>query len=427
MKIWNYRTFKGRRFYRLNHADLSKSMFFLSYYRILHTAYLKRQRYCITAVKKMFVESFGLEPDAWSISYITDTEKCFVNDIITEALNKNGRIDCPNCLRQMLIEIGFDTYLIKTVSEEKKPDFKSFYAWLPMKKERSLKKAVKCFWKERLPKEKLLFNLYYQLEPYKREILTCYRKMLLANDTLMIQTAGKEVILEYINENLGVSTLPVAMPLEVKEELVEPESMSQIESDIQTESNEEEIREQEEIVKATEINVPSAVCEEIEIPLQTEMTEETADVIPLQPEVLEEAPSEITLQPEVLEEAPNEIPLQPEVTEEAANVIPLEPEIIEEAAEIPLQAEGIEEAAMVLQKRQTFRNDSALKPAQIIPSQAVVNVQKRIIATIPDGRGFQEKNKMTRKKAVTCAVCVAAAGALLVPLVAYTVIKHKAA
>lgn len=399
MRIWNYRTFKGRRFYRLNHADLSKSMFFLSYYRILHTAYLKRQRYCITAVKKMFVESFGLEPDAWSISYITDTEKCFVNDIITEALNKNGRIDCPNCLRQMLIEIGFDTYLIKTVSEEKKPDFKSFYAWLPMKKERSLKKAVKCFWKERLPKEKLLFNLYYQLEPYKREILTCYRKMLLANDTLMIQTAGKEVILEYINENLGVSPLPVAMPLEVKEELVEPESMSQIESDIQTESYDEEIREQEEIVKATEINVPSAVCEEIELPLQTEMTEETADVIPL----------------------------QPEVTEEAANVIPLEPEIIEEAAEIPLQAEGIEEAAMVLQKRQTFRNDSALKPAQIIPSHAVVNVQKRKKATIPDGRGFQEKNKMTRKKAVTCAVCVAAAGALLVPLVAYTVIKHKAA
>ena len=55
------------------------------------------------------------------------------------------------------------------------------------------------------------------------------------------------------------------------------------------------------------------------------------------------------------------------------------------------------------------------------------NVQKRKKVAVPDGRGFKEKNKMTRKKAVTCAVCVAAAGALLVPLVAYTVIKHKAA
>lgn len=427
MKIWNYRTFKGRRFYRLNHADLSKSMFFLSYYRILHTAYLKRQRYCITAVKKMFVESFGLEPDAWSLSYITDTEKCFVNDTITEALNKNGRIECPNCLRQMLIEIGFDTYLIKTVSEEKKPDFKSFYAWLPMKKERSLKKAVKCFWKERLPKEKLLFNLYYQLEPYKREILTCYRKMLQSNDTLLIQTAQKELVLEYINENLGVSPLPVAMPLEAKEELVEPESICQIESDIQTESNEDEIREQEESVESTEINVPFAVCEEIVIPVQPEIAEETTGVIPVEPELLEEVPIETPLQPEVTKEAPSEIPLQPEVTEEAANVIPLEPEIIEEVAEISLQAEGIEEVGMVVQNKKNFRNDSTLKPVRIIQSQTAVNVPKRKKTAVPNGRGFHEKNKMTRKKAVTCAVCVAAAGVLLVPLVAYTVIKHKAA
>ena len=40
-------------------------------------------------------------------------------------------------------------------------------------------------------------------------------------------------------------------------------------------------------------------------------------------------------------------------------------------------------------------------------------------------RGFNPSNQFTKKKLLTCAVCVAAAGALLVPLVAYSVAKNK--
>ena len=336
MKLWNYRNYKGRRFYRLNHAKMSKSMFFLSYYRILHTAYLKRQRYCIASVKRMFVDTFGLEPDAWSVSYITDTEKCFVNDIITEALNKNGVIVCPECLRQMLIEIGFDVYLIQSVSFDKKPDKNAFYQWLPMKKDRTLKKTVKCFWKERLPKEKLLFNLYYQLEPYKREILSVYRKLLLANDTLLIKADEKEAVLEYINSELPQHT-------------DEPEKI--------------------ETIKLPEVPEATETPDEPEVPEATETPDE----------------------PEV-----------PEVTEASD-----EPEVTATAEEVVLQPDEARQPKPVLSKAS---NQPVKRKKQPCPTEC---------------RGFREKNQMTRKKAVTCAVCVAAAGALLVPLVAYTVIKQK--
>ncbi len=378
MKIWNYRTYKGRRFYRLNHADLSKSMFFLSYYRILHTAYLKRQRYCITAVKKMFVESFGLEPDAWSISYITDTEKCFVNDTITEALNKDGKILCPECLRQMLIEIGFDVYLIKTASEDKKPDKQEFYQWLPMKKDHSLKKAVKCFWKERLPKEKLLFNLYYQLEPYKREILATYRKILLENDTLLIQTAEKDNVLAYIEENSAVS---LSFDEKVQDDTASVTTLVEADDSCIEEENSEIVDNEEIAYVVTESS------ETISIPV-AQPSEETVDVQEVQEEIL-----------------PIAITDEPEPVMEAELVVETEP-----AAILPV-----------------VTGEKALQTTVMNMPAHPSTVRKRKKVSAPDGRGFKEKNKLTRKKAVTCAVCVAAAGALLVPLVAYTVIKHKAA
>lgn len=376
MKDWNYHNYKGRRFYRLNHAKMSKSMFFLSYYRILHTAYLKRQRYCIAAVKRMFVETFGHEPDAWSISYITDTEKCFVNDTITEALNKDGKILCPECLRQMLIEIGFDVYLIQTAGKDEKPDRKAFYQWLPMKKDRSLKKAVKCFWKERLPKEKLLFNLYYQLEPYKREILATYRKILLENDTLLIQTAEKDSVLAYIDENSAVS---LSFEENVQDNTASVTTL--VESDdICIEEENSEIADNEEIV-----SVVSEASETIAISV-AQPSEETVEV--------QEESEQVEQTVEVLEES----------------------EQVEQTVVLP-EPEEILPIAITDESEPVIVNMSS-RPS---------NVQKRKRVAVPDGRGFKEKNKMTRKKAVTCAVCVAAAGALLVPLVAYTVIKHKAA
>lgn len=355
MKTWNYRTHKARRFFRLNHAKLSKSMFTMVYYRILHTAYLKRQRYCIAAVKRMFAEAFGPEPDAWSVAYITDTEKCFVNDTITEALNNNGKIDCPECLRQMLIEIGFDVYLIQTVTEEKKPNKKVFLKWLPVKKSRELKKAVNCFWKERLPKEKLLFSLYYQMEPLKKEILATYRKILLENDTILTDTPEKEAVLAYISDVLDISVLdiPVSETDGYADDYVHEDTVENADSE-----------------DSTVISVSEPAIEQI-IEIKESVQAENGPVITIT-EPSDKPIIELTVKPVVQE-----------------NVI------------------------------------SKVKTAPVS-----VNSDKKVKKTVSctsECRGFSGKKRITKKKAVTCAVCVAAAGAMLVPLVAYAVIKHKAA
>lgn len=298
MKAWNYRTYKGRRFYRLNHAELSRDKFFLAYYRILHTVYLSEGKSCSQAVKEMFEETFGLEPKPWSMDYIFNTEPCWVNDTVVEQLRGSGRFCCPECLKQMLIEIGFDVYLIQTIEANQQPERKSFYRWLPLKKEHSLKKSVKNFWKERLPKEKLLPGLYYSLETYKNEILTTYRKLLVENDILPMSVPEKEMILAYIETNQAV--------LSLAEDIAEAETVTEVEQ-------------QEEVVQQEEV-----------------------------------------------------------------------------------------------------------KPVLPITKAATDTVQKRKKMPVSNGRGFRESSsKMSQKKAVTCAVCVAAAGALLIPLVAYTVIKHK--
>lgn len=392
MKTWNYHTYKGRRFFRLNHAKLSKSMFFLAYYRILHTAYLKRQRYCIAAVKRMFVETFGLEPDAWSVAYITDTEKCFVNDTITEALNKNGKIACSECLRQMLIEIGFDAYLIQTVGAEKKPDRKAFIKWLPMKKSRELKKTVKCFWKERLPKEKLLYNLYYQLEPLKKEILGTYRKILLANDTILTDTPEKETVISYISNVLDSHFTEADEEVcEDKLETINSEDslvIDEADECIQDDKNVRENEDTEEIMK--------------------EVSEQEEAVI----ELISTDESETRqLRHDVPEEGEN---LQPETDYVGITVENFDNPVVEPSVKTDVREAGITE----------------LK-TEYMPINTDKTVRKTVAVTqkkcAQECRGFLEKNKMTKKKAVTCAVCVAAAGALLVPLVAYTVIKHKAA
>jgi len=334
MKIWNYRTYKGRRFYRLNHAEYSKSKFFLSYYRILHTAYLQGETPCISTVNRMFEETFGSEPNTWSVSYITKTESCFVNDTIVESLTQGGKFNCPDSLRQILIEIGFDVYLMQSMETKKKPNRKDFYRWLPLKKEHRLKKLVNNFWKERIPKEKLLSGLGYQLESYKNEILSIYRKLLLENDILVMPTIETDAVLSYISSSLE------------------------------------------------NFNFQKPESEDVVAPI-LDMQEETAPILDVQEEVA--------------------------VTTEE------------------LQSKQSEDNS--LSQEGTEPEKEEIKPIPKMVQMTAVTytkIPKKAKAPVTEGRGFSEKNKMTRKKAVTCAVCVAAAGALLVPLVAYSVIKHKA-
>lgn len=345
MKTWNYHTYKGRRFFRLNHAELSKDKFFLSYYRILHTAYLEGVLPCISSVNKMFEESFGLELKAWSLAYITNTEPCFVNDTVVETLNQSGKFTSLEYLKQMLIEIGFDVYLMQTIESNKKPDRKAFYRWLPMKRGHCLKKTVKNFWKERLPKEKFLTGLYYQLEAYKKGILTTYRKLLVENDSLVLSVPEKENILAYIDTDLAVQFISEEEN-EAENEAEETEAVSEV------------------------VGFSGKEETEIQQEMQQEMQAES----------------------------------QAQIKSEEQKFI--QPKIMQQPIVKP-----------------TMGQQPVLSEQKI---QSGI-VQKRKTMPAPECRGFREKNnKMTHKKAVTCAVCVAAAGALLVPLVAYTVIKHRA-
>jgi len=344
MKSWKRHTHKNRKFCRLNRGKMSKDMFYLSYYQLLHTAYLRTVSDTKEAVRDLFVELFGHEPDKWSADFIDKTEQCLANDGVTQSLIADGSIESGDILNQLLIEIGFDVYLLQTAGSVRRPTRKEFYNWLPVKKSLKQKKMVKRFWKRRLPKEKLLFSLYHQLEPYKYEILTVYRKLLLANDAALIKPDKKEAVLVYIAGKLPPQT------------------------------NEQESS------KAAE---QSSVIEDAVV---------TAEVMP------------------------EEVSQTVETTVEKAK--PIEKS---ENKDVPTQNETSGIAKIPVKLAEPFVQQM---PVQGYSSKHVSQSKKPLTAT--GCRGFNEKKQMSRKKAVTCAVCVAAAGALLIPLVAYTVIKHKA-
>ncbi len=341
MKIWKKRTFADKKFRRLNHGEIPKSKFALHYYRILHTAYLKQENFCMSAVKKMFAESFGHEPNTWSVNYMSNKERFLINDTITDALNKSGRLEYPDCLLPLFIEIGFDVYLIQCVEQGMKLSAKKFRRWLPLKKDRKLKHAVKHFWKYRLPKEKLLKSLYYQLEPLKNEILTTYRNMLTENSSFVIGIAEKDEILAYIAEALGLAEVNSVLEA----------CCAQIYDEIDEESAQTEVAVAEEAVSNCVVT-----CEA--------QQEECAVV-----------------------ESAEENNCEPAVEEEKPVIVQPMPKIV------------------------------TVKPVSVKTSTCT----KR--NSVP--RGFNPGTQFTKKKLLTCAVCVAAAGALLVPLVAYSVAKNK--
>ncbi len=319
MKLWKQHTHRGRKFYRMNHGKMSKDSFFLTYYRILHTAYLKQQEYCIPVIKDMFQEALGHEPNAWSLYYMMDTESCFSDDSVIHNIHHNSRFTNMDMLQTLLVEIGFDVYLLQCFEKNKKLSRKSFYRWLPMKNSHKLKKLVKRFWKERLPKEKLFQQLFLQLQPFAFEIRTVYKKLLIENDVLFTMTPQRAVVLTEIESLLKLDD-------------EQPENISE--------------------------------------PTASESTS-------------------VTLCDDVPDAKPLPMP---------------------EPVPIP-----------IVEKIVTTPVIEPIRPSE--HCKKTIKVSRS--STIPDCRGFSEKKTMSKNKAVTCAVCFAAAGALLLPLVAYSVIKHK--
>lgn len=321
MRLWNQHTHRAKKFYRLNHGNMSKDLFGLTYYRILHTAYLRQQECYIPVIKDMFNEAFKREPNVWSMYYMMDTEFVFLNDSVLQNLHHSCKFTDMDILQVLLIEIGFDVYLLQCMEQNIKLAKKSFYQWLPLKKTHKLKKSVKQFWKERLPKEKLLQQLYMDFKPYAFEIRSVYRKLLIENDLLITLTPQRTVVLTSLDKILNSED-------EVPEDII--------------------------VSEATEI-ISAAQCEGVIIP--EEAVDTVEQIIP------------DTLKPE--------------------------PDI----------------------------NHTISLKHPVVPVKKTVKVSQRSIS--PERCGFSEKNSMSKKKAVTCAVCVAAAGALLLPFVAYSVIKHQ--
>ena len=336
MKLWKQRTHRGRKFYRKNHGKLKKDMFYLSYYRILHTAYLRQETYCLPTVKSMFADTFGSEPDVWSQYYLMDTEDCFINDAVLDNLNHQAVFTNLNTLSKLLIEIGFDVYLIQCLKKGERLSRKQFYRWLPIKKSHKLKKTVKAFWKNRLPKEKSLQQLYVLLQPYTTEIFSVYHKLLLENDVLLTMTPQRAYVLEMINEMLT---------------------------------------EQEEI---------------------NELTEELAVTVNHECKLM-----------------------MPEADSAGKDCVV--PEDDSEKNDTVTVAQVRESATMIQANESSLVRTNAICRLAA-PEKTIKTVQK---AEAASGHGFSEKKSMSAKKAVACAVCVAAAGALLLPLVAYSVVKHK--
>ena len=337
MKLWNQRTHKGRKFYRLNHGGLSKDQFYLSYYRILHTSYLSKASYCIPTIKSMFLAAFGVEMNAWSQYYMMDTEKCFVNDDIINNLNHRAVFQDMNVLQILLVELGFDVYLLQCLNNGQKPDKKSFYQWLPIKKSHKLKKIVKLFWKERLPKGKLLQQLGIQLQAFTTEIASVYHKLLVENDVLLTMTPQRSVVLASIS-------------LMLEKEKEKNGLTDQLASTVN-----------QEFEKTDSVDVSASECTEGMNRIDN-----------------------------------SKIKVSKQAVEAVNEVMP----------------------AFTLQQQDV----TMVKHKIALP----VNRVKKVGTTeVPNGRGFCEKKTVSAKKAVTCAVCVAAAGALLLPLVAYSVMKQK--
>lgn len=336
MKLWKQRTHRGRKFYRRNHGKLKKDMFYLSYYRILHTAYLQNQTYCLPTVKSMFADTFGHEPDVWSQYYLMDTETCFINDAVLDKLNHQAVFSDLNTLSTLLIEIGFDVYLIKCLKNGERLNRKQFYRWLPIKKNYKLKKTVKAFWKNRLPKEKSFQQLYVLLQPYTTEILTVYRKLLIENDVLLTMTPQRAYVLETINsmlieqEEINELTEELAVTVNHECKLITPDVDLVCEDNVSFEQNS----------NCNDYVTTASVCE-------------------------------------------------------SATVLPVK-------------------ASSFVMTKPISHSVTTEKTVKKVPK-----------AEAASGHGFSENKTMSTKKAVTCAVCVAAAGALLLPLVAYSVMKQK--
>ena len=193
-------TISGKEFCRRNCGNYGKEKFFEEYYRILHTAYLRSDNNsCLDVIRNDFENSFGSELDNVSVSYIYATAKYLVYDVVVAALLSDGRIDSQYYYNKLIVELGFDVWLIYTMEKGVRPTMNDFYNWQPLEKNRKTESVIDDFWHFKLPKAHKFSHLYDGIKQYKKEILEAYRRLLLAKHDTLLDNTAVNLILSYID------------------------------------------------------------------------------------------------------------------------------------------------------------------------------------------------------------------------------------
>ncbi len=357
-------TISGKEFCKKNCGSVGKDLFYEEYYRILHTCYLRaKDESCIDLIRQEFHLTFGIELDRESISYIYATAKYFVYDVVISSLLNDGRIDSKYYYSKLAIEIGFDVWLIRCMEQHKPINTAAFLSWLPLEKSDKTERAVNDFWNFKLPKNKDFQHIYLGLVEYRSDILSCYRKLINKNTAFEDDREAVNLILHYLDEELTVVS-----SADASEELI--------------------------------IKEPVTLDESATIPGEEHSTSGESDTVSEEGTALNksfELPDENKL--------PNSEPYY--------NT----DEILFDSI-MAVDHSSDQRYSAVNPKRVTvnFRQDEKEKTNKILETK---NSKERT-------KGFcDQKCNISKETLITAAKCVAVAGLLLVPLIAYQCLKKK--
>lgn len=353
-------------FCKKNCGGCSKEKFFEEYYRILHTAYLRSNNSsCLDIIRNDFENSFGTDLDTASVSYIYATSKYLVYDVVVAALLSDGKIDSQYYFYKLIIELGFDVWLISALESGIRLTMNDFYKWLPLPKNEKTERAVSDFWHFRLPKAHKFSHLYDGIKQYKRDILITYRRLLLAKNDVILDVESVNQIVRYIDGLIPRKKNPVpatktvsthidtveAISVPVKENI--PETHVFEPSETSTEEQPDivfENKASDEIPETPVVTIADEVSEASSVQLSDELffggalktAENIADEISGEGQ---EIVSENSINPEEMQEITGTIQeiaeeVQ-EITEETKEITEETQEITEEIADPSLNYDGI--------------------------------------------------------------------------------------
>lgn len=421
-------TISGKEFCRRNCGSLSKEKFYEEYYRIIHTAYLRANgEQCIDIIRKDFEECFGSDLDNISVSYIYATTKYLVYDVIVSSLLKDGKVDSQYYYNKLVVDIGFDVWLIKSIEAETRLTMSDFYSWQPLPKTDKTDRQINDFWHFKLPKSHNFGHLYNAVAPFKTHIYETYLKLLTANTDFENDVKQLEAIIAFLKEELGVSD-ELAKAVQEVEEADSREAMESLEEKQVEETLAEEVKaadEEDQLaeqVKDIEAEDPFVLVDlEDEEDKEKVAEEAAAEEAAAEEAAVDEFPvaeapaEEVPVEPEaVVDEVPAEPVIAEAPAEPVAEEVPAEPPVAEEA---PAPVKALEPGDMMPYASLPSADAPIIKIVEPEPQKPLFVQGAKQFEKKEPVKGFKESGfKITKKKVVTAAVCLALASTVVVPL-----------